>query len=82
MLHQELELGRERALDISTGVEGNRLEARLHKAHNQTKGPLSEEISLPRGLFRSERSFRHGIVEVRALPLGTFKDSVRGPGWV
>ena len=48
MLHQEFELGRQRAVDLRTEVERNRLEARLHKAHHKAaKGSLSEQISPP-----------------------------------
>ena len=58
MLHQEFELGRQRAVDLRTEVERNRLEARLHKAHHKAKGSLLEEISPPpKGLFARSAAF-------------------------
>ena len=57
MLHQEFELGRQRAVDLRTEVERNRLEARLHKAHHKEEGSLSEQISPPRGLFARSAAF-------------------------
>ena len=57
MLHQEFELGRQRAVDLRTEVERNRLEARLHKGASQAKGSLLEEISPPRGLFARSAAF-------------------------
>ena len=57
MLHQEFELGRQRAVDLRTEVERNRLEARLHKTHHKAKGSLSEEISPPKGLFSRSATF-------------------------
>jgi len=51
MLHQEFESGRQRAVDMRTEVERSRLEARLHKVHQQAKGSLLEEIGPSRGLF-------------------------------
>src|SRR5829696_9315497 len=58
MLHQEFELGRQRAVDLRTEVERNRLEARLHKAHHKAaKGSLSEQISPPKGLFARSAAF-------------------------
>ena len=57
MLHQEFELGRQRAVDLRTEVERNRLEARLHKAHHKAMGSLSEEIIPPKGLFSRSAAF-------------------------
>jgi hypothetical protein len=62
MLHQEFELGRQRAVELRTEVERNRLEARLHKHkahHNKAKGSLSEQISppKPKGLFARSAAF-------------------------
>ena len=58
MLHQEFELGRQRAVDLRTEVGRNRLEARLHKAHHKAKGSLSEQISPPpKGLFARSAAF-------------------------
>ena len=57
MLHQEFELGRQRAVDLRTEVERNRLEARLHKGARQAKGSLLEEISPPKGLFARSAAF-------------------------
>ena len=57
MSHQEFGLGRQRAVDLRTEVERNRLEARLHKAHHKAKGSLSERISPPKGLFARSAAF-------------------------
>ena len=58
MLHQEFEFGRQRAVDLRTEVERNRLEACLHKAHHNAKGSLSEQISPPaKGLFARSAAF-------------------------
>ena len=58
MFHQEFELGSQRAVELRTEVERNRLEARLHKAHHKAKGPLSEQISPPpKGLFARSAAF-------------------------
>ena len=58
MFHQEFELGRQRAVDLRTEVERNRLEARLHKTHHKAKGSLSEQISPPpKGLFARSAAF-------------------------
>ena len=58
MFHQEFELGRQRAVDLRTEVERNRLEARLHKAPHKDKGSLSEQISPPpKGLFARSAAF-------------------------
>jgi hypothetical protein len=58
MFHQEFGLGRQRAVDLRTEVERNRLEARLHKAHHKEEGSLSEQISLPpKGLFAWSAAF-------------------------
>ena len=59
MFHQEFELGRQRAVELRTEVERNRLEARLHKAHHKAaKGSLSEQISPPpKGLLARSAAF-------------------------
>ena len=57
MLYQDFELSRERAVDMRTEVERNRLEARLHKGARQAKGSFLEEISPPRGLFARSAAF-------------------------
>ena len=57
MLYQDFELSRERAVDMRTEVERNRLEARLHKGARQAKGSLLEEIRPPRGLFARSAAF-------------------------
>ena len=62
MLYQDFELSRERAVEMRTEVERNRLEARLHKGPRQAKGSLLEEISPPRGLFARSTAFAAALL--------------------
>jgi hypothetical protein len=62
MLYQNIELSRQRAVEMRTEGGRNRLEARLHKEARQAKGSLLEEISPPKGLFARSTAFAAALL--------------------